>query len=143
MELYNPAGKIEIAYTARYSWKTGKNELCVLARTPLKKADIIPELKGSLAPLTAKEDDGTLTSTYLRTSQVIKDPNSSELRRTDRRGRDNGISRDFSVIHSKAKGTSQLFLGPARFVNVSTRPPLSRPSSLQIHSPQMLALARL
>lgn len=44
-----------------------------------------------------------------------------ELRRTDRRQSETGISRDFSVIHSKQKRCSQLFLGPARFVNVSSR----------------------
>lgn len=35
-----------------------------------------------------------------------------------------GIRRDFSVIHSKQLKKNHLFLGPARFVNVSAQPPL-------------------
>ncbi|KAG9035355.1 Histone-lysine N-methyltransferase set9 [Tulasnella sp. JGI-2019a] len=102
MELYLYPGNIEIACTSRYTWKTGKKELCILATTPLKKGEIISELKGSLADLTPEEDD--------------------ELRRTDRRGGENGISRDFSVIYSKQRGHNQLFLGPARFVNHDCNP---------------------
>jgi histone-lysine N-methyltransferase SUV420H len=105
-ELYLPAGQIEIASTSRYTWKTGKSELCVLATQPLGavangtlctgsefKGQKIHELKGSIADLTNKEDD--------------------ELRRTS-----GAASRDFSVIYSHQKGCNQLFLGPARFVNV-------------------------
>ena len=44
-----------------------------------------------------------------------------ELKRTDRRVSYNGIRRDFSVIHSRQLKKNHLFLGPARFVNVSTR----------------------
>lgn len=108
-ELYLPTGQIEIASTSRYSWKTGKSELCVLATQPLGaattgslcsgtefKGQKIHELKGSIADLTNKEDD--------------------ELRRTS-----GAASRDFSVIYSHQKGCNQLFLGPARFVNVSRR----------------------
>jgi len=40
-----------------------------------------------------------------------------ELKRTDLRNSD--IRRDFSVIHSKSMKKNHLFLGPARFVNVS------------------------
>lgn len=40
-----------------------------------------------------------------------------ELKRTDLRNKD--IRRDFSVIHSKSMKKNHLFLGPARFVNVS------------------------
>jgi len=40
-----------------------------------------------------------------------------ELKRTDLRNSD--IRRDFSVIHSKQMKKNHLFLGPARFVNVS------------------------
>jgi histone-lysine N-methyltransferase SUV420H len=40
-----------------------------------------------------------------------------ELKRTDERNCD--IRRDFSVIHSKSMKKNHLFLGPARFVNVS------------------------
>jgi histone-lysine N-methyltransferase SUV420H len=105
-ELYLPTGQIEIASTSRYTWKTGKSELCVLATQPLGavsgavissefKGQKIHELKGSIADLTNKEDD--------------------ELRRSS-----GSASRDFSVIYSHQKGCNQLFLGPARFVNVGT-----------------------
>ncbi|CAE6430484.1 unnamed protein product [Rhizoctonia solani] len=107
-ELYLPTGQIEIASTSRYTWKTGKSELCVLATQPLGaavgtlvssefKGQKIHELKGSIADLTNKEDD--------------------ELRRTS-----GSASRDFSVIYSHQKGCNQLFLGPARFVNHDCNP---------------------
>lgn len=93
-----PSGSIEIAQTTRYSKWTGKNELCILAMRPMKKDFIIQELKGSMADLTDEED--------------------RELKRTGPRN-DGGPRRDFSVIHSKQLKKNHLFLGPARFVNVS------------------------
>lgn len=96
-ELYNPAGCIEIAHTSRYSHRTGKSELCILATRPLAPGVVITELKGSMAHLTKEED--------------------KELKRTDLRNID--IRRDFSVIHSRQMKKNHLFLGPARFVNVS------------------------
>ena len=43
-----------------------------------------------------------------------------ELKRTgERQAAGVGIRRDFSVIHSKQLKKNHLFLGPARFVNVS------------------------
>ncbi|KAG8965846.1 Histone-lysine N-methyltransferase set9 [Tulasnella sp. 419] len=101
-ELYLPSVCIEIASTSRYSWKTGKKELCILATVPLYPGQTVRELKGSLADLTSEEDE--------------------ELRRTDRKRGETGISRDFSVIHSKQKRCNQLFLGPARFVNHDCKP---------------------
>ena len=58
---------------------------------------VIAELKGSMAHLSKEED--------------------KELKRTDLRNLD--IRRDFSVIHSRQMKKNHLFLGPARFVNVS------------------------
>ncbi|KAF9230702.1 hypothetical protein BU15DRAFT_68975 [Melanogaster broomeanus] len=94
-ELYNPGGCIEIAHTSRYSHKTGKSELCILATRPLSPGIVIVELKGSMAYLSKEED--------------------RELKRTDLRNVD--IRRDFSVIHSRQMKKNHLFLGPARFVN--------------------------
>ncbi|KAH7924600.1 hypothetical protein BV22DRAFT_1034919 [Leucogyrophana mollusca] len=94
-ELYNPAGFIEIAHTSRYSHRTGKSELCILATRPLAPGLVITELKGSMAHLSKEED--------------------KELKRTDLRNID--IRRDFSVIHSRQMKKNHLFLGPARFVN--------------------------
>jgi len=99
-ELYLPTGSIEIAHTSRYAYRTGKSELCILATRPLVPGQVITELKGSMADLTDDED--------------------KELKRTDERHADGvGIRRDFSVIHSKQMKKNHLFLGPARFVNVS------------------------
>ena len=98
-ELYLPTGSIEIAHTQRYTHRTGKSELCILATRPLAPGTVITELKGSMADLTEQEDQ--------------------ELKSTDRRQPSGGIRRDFSVIHSKQLKKNHLFLGPARFVNVS------------------------
>ncbi|EIW82720.1 hypothetical protein CONPUDRAFT_163799 [Coniophora puteana RWD-64-598 SS2] len=102
LELYHPSGCIEISHTSRYSHKTGKSELCILATRPLIPGQVITELKGSMAHLTDEED--------------------KELKRTDLRNID--IRRDFSVIHSRSMKKNHLFLGPARFVNVSSPGPL-------------------
>jgi [histone H4]-N-methyl-L-lysine20 N-methyltransferase len=99
-ELYNPSGYIEIAHTSRYSHRTGKSELCILATRNLVPGTVITELKGSMANLTEEED--------------------KELKKTDIRNSD--VRRDFSVIHSKQMKKNHLFLGPARFVNVSKLP---------------------
>jgi len=106
-ELYNPSGSIEIAHTSRYSHKTGKSELCILATRNLAPGTVVTELKGSMANLSDEED--------------------KELKRTGFRNSD--IRRDFSVIHSKSMKKNHLFLGPARFVNVSD-PPISGPITL-------------
>src|ERR1700761_5448527 len=102
MELYLPGGNIEIAHTQRYSHRTGKSELCILATRPLVPGIDLTDLTGSMADLTEAED--------------------LELKRTDRRLSYGGIRRDFSVIHSRQLKKNHLFLGPARFVNVSTVP---------------------
>ena len=99
-ELYHPSGSIEIAHTSRYAHRTGKSELCILATRNLTPGTVVTELKGSMANLTDEED--------------------KELKRTDLRNSD--IRRDFSVIHSKSMKKNYLFLGPARFVNVSVLP---------------------
>ncbi|OSD04087.1 hypothetical protein PYCCODRAFT_1364760 [Trametes coccinea BRFM310] len=97
-ELYLPSGSIEIAHTSRYSHRTGKSELCILATRPLAPGTVISELKGSMADLTEEED--------------------KELKGTESGHPDGtGIRRDFSVIHSKQLKKNHLFLGPARFVN--------------------------
>ena len=98
-ELYHPSGSIEIAHTSRYSHRTGKSELCILATRNIPAHAVVTELKGSMANLTEEEDE--------------------DLKRTDLRNPD--IRRDFSVIHSKSMKKNHLFLGPARFVNVSSQ----------------------
>ena len=98
LELYSPNGSIETAQTSRYSKWTGKSELCILATRSMTPGYVISELKGSMADLTDEEDRA--------------------LKRTDSTA-DGGPRRDFSVIHSKQLKKNHLFLGPARFVNVS------------------------
>ena len=98
LELYFPNGSIEIAHTSRYAHATGKSELCILATRPLAPGSVITELKGSMADLTDEEDRELKCATVTGQS---------------------GIRRDFSVIHSKQLKKNHLFLGPARFVNVS------------------------
>jgi histone-lysine N-methyltransferase SUV420H len=85
----------EIAHTSRYSHRTGKAELCILATAQLPVGTVLTELKGSMAVLTDAENE--------------------DLKRT---GRAHGARRDFSVIHSGHQKKNHLFLGPARFVNV-------------------------
>ena len=97
LEVYTPGGCVEIAQTTRYSRITGKNELCILATRRIPAGHLVEELKGSMADLTDEED--------------------RELKRTG--ADEGGMRRDFSVIHSKAMKKNHLFLGPARFVNVS------------------------
>lgn len=95
-----PAGAIEIAHTSRYSHVTGKSELCILATRPLAVGAVIFELKGSMADLSPEEE--------------------RRLKHGDARSAGLGVRKDFSVIHSKQKKMNHLFLGPARFVNVSS-----------------------
>ncbi|KAI0032472.1 hypothetical protein K488DRAFT_20531, partial [Vararia minispora EC-137] len=95
--LYNPHGNIEIAHTQRYSHKTGKSELCVLATRYLPVGMDLMDLTGSMADLTDDED--------------------RELKGTDLRNSSGGMRKDFSVIHSRQMKKNHLFLGPARFVN--------------------------
>ncbi|KAF7970303.1 hypothetical protein HWV62_24438 [Athelia sp. TMB] len=90
-ELYLPTGSIEISHTSRYTHRTGKSELCILATRYLPPGTVVTELKGSMAKLS-------------------RDDEKQMKRNTD-------IRRDFSVIHSGQMKKNHLFLGPARFVN--------------------------
>lgn len=95
-KLYIPYGSIEIAHTSRYTFRTKKSELCVLAIKPIPGGEYIEQLEGSMARLTTEED--------------------AELSRTRADGY--GSRRDFSVVQILGGNRSLLFLGPARFVNV-------------------------
>jgi len=92
-----PGGCVEVAPTSRYTTRTGKSELCVIATHDLKPGTTIVDLKGSMADLTDEQDEA--------------------LKNTGRAK--GGIRKDFSVIYSASRGVNHLFLGPARFVNVS------------------------
>lgn len=70
-------------------------DLAVVAKRAYSPGEIINLLKGNIADLTEEEDE--------------------ELRK----GGDMGFKMDFSVLMNPGRGTFQLFLGPARYVNVS------------------------
>ena len=93
-----PGGCVEVAPTSRYTTRTGKSELCVIATRDIKSGTTIVDLKGSMADLTDEQDEA--------------------LKNTGRAK--GGIRKDFSVIYSASRGVNHLFLGPARFVNVSS-----------------------
>jgi hypothetical protein len=95
-KLFVPFGTIEIAHTSRYTFRTKKSELCVLALAPIPGGEYIEQLEGSMARLTPEED--------------------AELSRTRANGYES--RRDFSVVQILGGNRSLLFLGPARFVNV-------------------------
>ncbi|KAF8319590.1 uncharacterized protein EI90DRAFT_2903761, partial [Cantharellus anzutake] len=99
-KLYIPTGSVEITLTKRYTHRTGKTELCVLATRDLYPGDYIEQLEGSLARLTSAED--------------------AELSKSKNNGL--GSRKDFSVVQIMGGNSSMLFLGPARFVNHDCNP---------------------
>ncbi|RUS17849.1 hypothetical protein BC937DRAFT_89415 [Endogone sp. FLAS-F59071] len=89
LSMYLPNAGYEISDTKRYS-TTERVEACVIATRDWQTGDEIRMCTGAIACLTP-DDERTLLNGH----------------------------RDFSVMWSTRKGCSCLFLGPARFVNVS------------------------
>lgn len=83
--------------TARYAQYTKKSELCVRATRDIKAGEWIEALEGALARLSADGERALTTS----------------------RRNGYGNRRDFSVVQVYGMPHGMLFLGPARFVNVS------------------------
>jgi hypothetical protein len=76
--------------TMRYRAKTKKEEACVMSTRQWKPGDIIYSLRGTISCLTGADDN------QLTVNEA-----------------------DFSIMWSNRKNCYCLFLGPARFVNVS------------------------
>lgn len=139
-----PTSRVEIHLTSRYSFVTGHTELAVFATRPLARGLVVQELQGSVVPLpdewreemdigddfaveAAEESDserdeeeedvdsGAITSTSGRRG---KSKTKEECRRQGQRRSDRTKRRDFSIVWSGLKRCYQLFLGPARFLNV-------------------------
>lgn len=108
---------------------TGHGELAVYATRPLGPGDLVEELQGSIVPLpdqwreemeigedfamvAAGEEESEEGSDGDEEGTRTKEPKGA--RRSDRTKR-----RDFSIIWSEKDKRYQLFLGPARFLNVS------------------------
>ncbi|KAF8322291.1 SET domain-containing protein, partial [Clavulina sp. PMI_390] len=98
--LYIPYGTVEIAHTSRYTFRTHKSELCVLALAPITAGSYITQLEGTMARLTADEDAALSMS------------------------KNNGYEgrKDFSVVQLAGSNQNMMFLGPARFVNHDCQP---------------------
>ncbi len=142
---YGPTSRIDIHTTDRYSHITLHPELAVYATRPLAPGVILHELQGSVAPLPEEwriemdlsddfyaaqavgeesddeEDVGAASSTAGGSALATKAKGKQKAVEPDRGARRSGRTRrrDFSIIWSELKRCYQLFLGPARFLNVS------------------------
>ena len=132
---------MEIHTTARYSAVTGHTELAVFATRPVTPGIVLQELQGSVVPLPeawrkemelgegyAVEAAGEEGNSDIEDDDygvVLKDKEKGKGKGkdVDRRPRarrsDRTKRRDFSIVWSGLKRCFQLFLGPARFLNVS------------------------
>lgn len=141
--IYAPTSRVEIYKTDRYKEVSLHDELGVYAVKNLEEGTILDELQGSVVKF-PKSWEADLERG--RTRDLNDDEEHSEdededdsgmeqedggrnrkrkpsvpQRRSERTGR-----RDFSVLRSALKGCLQLFLGPARFLNVSDLPTSAR-----------------
>ena len=137
----SPTSRIEIHTTSRYSAVTRHTELAVFATRPLSAGSVLQELQGSVVPLpevwrqemdlgegfaveaAGEETDSDQEGDYIEKETVIarvkgKGKEKEVNRRSGARRSDRTKRRDFSIVWSGLKRCFQLFLGPARFLNV-------------------------
>lgn len=137
--IYGPTSRVEIFKTDRYKEVTLHDELGVYATRNLEEGIILDELQGSVVKFPksweADLERGRLRDGMADDEDFSEEEDASEdheddegvrkrirkphapQRRSERTGR-----RDFSVLRSSLKSCLQLFLGPARFLNVSRTP---------------------
>lgn len=139
-----PTSRVEIHLTSRYSFATGHTELAVFATRPLARGLVVQELQGSVVPLPEEwreemdigddfaveaaeesgserdeEEEDVRSEAFTSTSgRRGKSKAKEESRRQGQRRSDRTKRRDFSIVWSGLKRCYQLFLGPARFLNV-------------------------
>jgi histone-lysine N-methyltransferase SUV420H len=134
LSVYAPTSRLEIWRTDRYTEVSGHSELGVYATATIPPEQILHEIQGQCADIPAwwmgRSDSDN------ESGDSDNDERPSRVRRSLRTGR-----RDFSIIKSNRSKKQQLFLGPARFINVSLS------TSLRLIHPAFfhtnVALARL
>ena len=145
--------------TPRYTAVTKHTELAVFATRPLAPGTVLQELQGSVVPLpdawreemeigedfayrAAEEDEDFSDSEAGSDNEegdetgAPREKNKSKERDSESRSRgarrsDRTKRRDFSIVWSGLKRCFQLFLGPARFLNVSYETNVAKRPSLQ------------
>lgn len=115
LEVYRPTSRVEIWRTDRYEKAEGFHELGVFATSVIPQGEILYEIQGQCADLpdewsNSDEEDSDDTSGSDRDKP---EDGPARVRRCAIKGR-----RDFSIISSTRYAKTQLFLGPARFINV-------------------------
>jgi hypothetical protein len=126
--------RVEIGRTSRYNSITGKQELAIYATSFISEGTrLSSELRGGLAPLTAEEEAALGESDNDEMWEVRALSNESSSTSEDEVEDQLPVGRavkDFSTVWLQRVKRHAIFLGPARFMNVS---PSQRPSTRLLH----------